>query len=186
MSELSVGQLRGLTVNSNVISVPSGHTLYAPGHVVQVVQGVKTDTLATSTVNTWLATGITATITPKFSSSKILVTTHIQIGGNGGTSFDAGFGLFRNNSQIALPSSYGSRLPIIAPWGQRADSLYEMSTVSGEFLDSPNSTSALTYDIRGYIAANAYAHYINRTGSDSDAIGDTRGISVITLMEIAQ
>lgn len=36
MSELSVGQLKGLTVNSNLITVPSGHKLAAPGHVVQV------------------------------------------------------------------------------------------------------------------------------------------------------
>lgn len=36
MSELSVGQLKGLTANSNLITVPSGHKLVAPGHVVQV------------------------------------------------------------------------------------------------------------------------------------------------------
>jgi hypothetical protein len=171
---------------TNITDTSGSGSAYAKGHVVQVVQGVKTDTLVTSTVNTWLATGITATITPKFSSSKILVTTHIQIGGNGGNSYNAGFGLFRDNSQIALPTSYGSRLPIIAPWGQRADSNFEMSTVSGEFLDSPNSTSALTYDIRGYIANESFPHYINRTGADADAVSDTRGVSTITLMEIAQ
>ena len=37
MSELTVGQLKGLTVNNNVISIPTGHTLYAPGSIVQVI-----------------------------------------------------------------------------------------------------------------------------------------------------
>jgi hypothetical protein len=73
MSELSVGQLRGLTVNSNVITVPSGHKLYAPGHVVQVVSVSKTDAFTMSSGAFSTVTGLTASITPTSSSSKILV-----------------------------------------------------------------------------------------------------------------
>ena len=36
MSELSVGQLKGLPANGNKITSPAGHSLYAPGHVIQV------------------------------------------------------------------------------------------------------------------------------------------------------
>lgn len=38
MSELSVGQLKGLTVNNNTITVPSGHRLVQSGMTVQTVQ----------------------------------------------------------------------------------------------------------------------------------------------------
>lgn len=38
MSELSVGQLKGLTVNNNTITVPSGHKLVQSGMTVQTVQ----------------------------------------------------------------------------------------------------------------------------------------------------
>lgn len=61
-STLSVTTLQGLTSGSdaNKIYVPSGHTLYAPGHVLQVVQGIGTSiTVATSTATTIVQANIT-------------------------------------------------------------------------------------------------------------------------------
>ena len=60
-----------------------------------------------------------------------------------------------------------------------------MTSVSNSYLDSPATTSALTYSLRAY-QTNTNAHYINRTGSDADGIGDNRTVSTITLMEVAQ
>ncbi len=70
MSELSVGQLKGLTVNNNVITVPSGHTLYAPGHVIQVQEfrgGVELTTTG-PTVDI-----INASITTKSTNSRLYI-----------------------------------------------------------------------------------------------------------------
>ena len=44
MSTLSVDNFQGLT--SNVITMASGQILYAPGHVIQLQQTVKTDTFS--------------------------------------------------------------------------------------------------------------------------------------------
>jgi hypothetical protein len=72
MSELTVGQLRGLTINNNIVTVPSGHKLYAPGHVLQVVTAT-TATPVSTTSGTFISAGLSASITPTFASSRIVV-----------------------------------------------------------------------------------------------------------------
>lgn len=184
MSELAVGQLKGLLANSNKITVPSGHTLYAPGHIIQVVQGVLTSPVTFTTANSWTSVGISASITPKFSTSKILISVHIGIGANAaGDNYDSAFGLFRSGTQIALPDA-NSQLSSFLPFGVRGFSQYEMTTVSNSYLDSPAMTSSITYDVRAF-STNGNAKYINRTGSDAAGNNDNRMISTITLMEVA-
>jgi hypothetical protein len=156
------------------------------GTVLQVVQGVLATPVTFTSSGSWVSVGISATITPKFTSSKILVEVDVCVGSNGGSSYDSGFGLFRNGTQVALPTSPGSRMPSILPFADRNQSQYEMVTANNSFLDSPSSISALTYDLRAYSHANTNAKYINRTGADSDGFGDNRMISTITLTEIAQ
>ena len=69
MSELFVNKIQSHTDANNHIEVASGHVLYAPGHVVQVVQASMGDRLALSTGGNWTAvTGFTASITPKSSN----------------------------------------------------------------------------------------------------------------------
>ena len=158
-----------------------------PGSIVQVVQGVLADPVVFTTANAWTSVGISASITPKFINSKIMVSIHIGIGTNSTSqSYDAAFGLFRNNVQIALPNGpYGVRTPSILPFGDRASGTNEMTTVSNQYLDSPASLSQLTYDVRAF-SSNSYTHFINRTGADADQNYDNRMISTITLMEVAQ
>jgi hypothetical protein len=156
------------------------------GTVLQVVQGVLTTPVTFTSSGSWVSVGINATITPKFISSKVLVELNVCVGSNGSSSFDSGFGLFRNGTQIALPTNPGSRMPSILPFADRNQSQFEMVTANNSFLDTPLSTVALTYDLRAYSQSNTNAKYINRTGADSDGFGDNRMISTITLTEIAQ
>jgi hypothetical protein len=164
------------------------NTLGQPfGTVLQVVQAVLSNPVVITTANAWTTFGLSATITPKFINSDILITVHVGLGSNGGNSFDGGLGLFRNNIeyQFANYPTLGGRLNTFLPFIDRNQSLYEMTTVSNSYLDSPATTSAVTYDIRAY-QTNTNPHYINRTGADSVGLGDNRMISTITLMEIAQ
>ena len=156
------------------------------GSVLQVVQGVLSTPVTFTSSGSWVSVGINATITPKFIESKILVELNVCVGSNGSTSYDSGFGLFRNGTQIALPTSPGSRMQSILPFADRVQSQYEMVTANNSFLDAPASIVALTYDLRAYSSGNTNAKYINRTGADSDGLGDNRMISTITLTEIAQ
>jgi hypothetical protein len=51
------------------------------------------------------------------------------------------------------------------------------------YLDSPATTSAITYGVQ--VSSLSTGTYINRTGSDTDAADMYRGVSYITVMEIA-
>jgi hypothetical protein len=59
-----------------------------------------------------------------------------------------------------------------------------MNPLTMNFLDSPATTSAVTYKIQ--VSGNAASTVaINRAVSDGDANTTQRGISTITLMEVA-
>ncbi len=155
------------------------------GTILQVVQGVLASPVTFTTANSWTSVGLSATITPKFSTSKILISVHVGIGANAaGDQYDSAFGLFRNGTQIALPAA-NSQLSSFLPFGVRGFSQYEMTTVSNSYLDSPTTISSMTYDLRAF-STNGNAKYINRTGSDAAGNGDNRMISTVTLMEVAQ
>jgi hypothetical protein len=74
---LTVQNLQGPTsgANANKVIIPSGHTLAAEGHVVQVQTGVKRGVVSTSS-SSYVASGLGVSITPKFSNSKLLVGIH--------------------------------------------------------------------------------------------------------------
>jgi hypothetical protein len=182
MSELSIGQLRGLTVNSNTVTVPAGHTLYAPGHVIQIVQVVKPDTFSTSSTSFTDVTGLSASITPKNANSKVLVLANVLIGYNTGQTPQVTLTDGANNN-LVLPTTPGSRTPTFS--GIYANNAGWMLSQGFNLLHSPSTTSSFTYKIR--IRANAgVAQYINRSGDDTDGASFGRGVSTITLMEIAQ
>ena len=74
-SELSVQTIKGPTSggNANKILVPTGHTLIAPGHVIQVAQYTSATNVANNTTSVVQAME-TGTFTLKNSSNKVLVT----------------------------------------------------------------------------------------------------------------
>ena len=75
-SELTVQTLRGPTsgANADTVLIPSGQTLHAPGHVLQVQEtfDLNSNVISISS-NSLTATGIICSITPKYSNSKILI-----------------------------------------------------------------------------------------------------------------
>ena len=179
-SKIADGTIVNNDINASA-NIPASK-LSGTGKVLQVVQGVKTDTF-TSSSNVWTdITGLSATITPTSTTSKILVIIHMTIGGNS-TSYDAATSLLRGSTHIGLPTGYGSREATIMPLNQRGQSMYEASTVSNAYLDSPNTTATTTYKMQMRAYSNT-TQYVNRTASDSNGGGDSRHISSITLMEI--
>ena len=178
MSELSIGQLRGLTVNSNTVTVPAGHTLYAPGHVIQVVSITKTDTFSTSSTSFVDITGLSVSVTPKSTSSKILIVVGITgIGTDVASSGATGFVLVRNSTNIAQATT-GS-LPFTGQLSNRllGGTAFTLNSAISH-LDSPATTSSITYKIQGRAAAGTL-----RINTDPDGITT---VSTITVMEIAQ
>ena len=172
MSSLTVQNIQGSASSSNTINVASGHVLNAPGHVIQVVNGPANAARLTSTSTSYVDTPITATITPKFTTSKILVRfstvnlsaanvyVYLRLVRNiGGGSFDV---INANEDDTAI-GNYA------AAW----------SMIGHEVLDSPNTTSACIYKVQA--KASSGLHITGWTNNT-----DRKNMMNITLMEIAQ
>ena len=105
MSSLTTGSLRGLPVNNNIITIPSGHTLYAPGMIAQV-QYVRSDSRTTyNSAASGDGTTITAlnlNISPKFANSLLLMQWMINYEAN----HDNTFVIHRNGTLITSPVGY--------------------------------------------------------------------------------
>jgi hypothetical protein len=153
------------------------------GAVLQVVSTTKTDVF-TNAAGSWVAiTGLSASITPTSSSSKILIFASVSFGTRAASDYDVGFAIYKNASVItgATGDAAGSRTRCTFSGASRAD--YELNNGSMNYLDSPASTSAQTYAIYGRY--NGGTMYINRCYFDADDPGTERGVSTITVMEIA-
>jgi len=150
----------------------------ANGTVLQVQSGYFNST-ATISSGSFLDTGITVSITPKFSTSKILVLATIQCSGGAGSNY-VRLNLVRNSTTIAQPATSGSGQPSTAnSYVGDLGISSEVYNVSMNYLDSPATTSATTYKVQAYIATgNAYIN------TRADGIGTQ--VSSITVMEIAQ
>jgi hypothetical protein len=159
---------------------------WAPaGTVLQVQSTTLTTTFSTNSSSYTDVTGLSVSITPKFSTSKILVLLNASIAG--WNSSGNGLQLVRNSTAICIATGTG---------GQQISSLGD-SYVGGNdrvvsqalsFLDSPATTSATTYKaqaIGGSGGGGASYVYVNRDGNDAANTAHTRSTSTITVMEIA-
>lgn len=150
--------------------------------VLQVVQGTLA-TAATTTSGTLTDTGLSVSITPSSATSKILVISSVMASKSDGA-HSAYFTILRDSTNLVVPTSPGSRIARICQIpGDITGMQYYMSTLNWTWLDSPASTSALTYKVQYNV--NGGTGCINRTFWDSDLAGAARGVSTITVMEIS-
>ena len=173
-----------LRVNT-VTDVSGTGSTYAPGHVVQVVSVTKTDTFAMSSLTFADVTGLTATITPKSSTSKILVMLDIKLAADQTLVTQIQLRLRRDGTDIYLGDAAGVRTQAsfsggVVPGG------FMITQGSSTFLDSPATTSATTYSVGIRTSNNTRSIFVNRGFSDEDNVTRSRTASSLTLMEIAQ
>mgnify|MGYP001189864012 FL=1 len=148
------------------------------GGIIQVVQTVKTDTFSHNATAFADITGLSASITPKFNTSKILVDARLYLsaGSSGGTS-TAKLNLVRGSTNIGQPSGDVAHEATIHSWSSGS----YMSSVAINFLDSPSTTSATTYKVQLGADGTAATIYVNRYfGADN-----YHGISTLTLYEVS-
>jgi hypothetical protein len=181
MSELVVGSLKGLAANNFVIEVASGSQLVQPGAILQVVQTVKTDTFTLSAGSFQDVTGFSATITPSSTSSKILVA--VNLTGRPDTAGSILAKLIRDSTDIFIGDAASGFTQ--ATTGGYYTSFTTFQTPIN-YLDSPATTSAITYKVA--VKATSSTFVINRNGIFSGGFQygeDSRLASSITLMEVA-
>jgi hypothetical protein len=186
------GILKVDTIQKNDGTVPTAADLglNITGSVLQVVQ-TRYKTANTFAVNAFTDTGLAASITPSSSSSKILVTGYMMGAANEGGQEGNLFRLYRNTGSgdahvsDADGAAVSNRIGVFSQMPAFTGDNESLSTVPYDYLDSPNTTSAITYKIycRGY--SSGYPVYINRSLSDIDRNFNNRGVCVMTLMEIA-
>jgi hypothetical protein len=168
--------------------IPSGAS---GGGIIQVVFVEKSDAESlTSNSTPQLIPGLSATITPTRSDSKILVQVvfHASIGGNYAAHYCV---LRRGGTNICIGDTAGSRtrgslaLQTATFWDDNSGANYSMGQASLNFLDSPATTSATTYGLYHADADGTNVLNVNRARTDSDSSGYIRVSSTITLMEVS-
>ncbi len=158
----------------------------ASGGIIQTKSTVKRDTFSQSLNANTISndTGLNVTITPQSASNKILILVQTTIGI--GTDDHVGFVVLRGGSLITdyYPDSPSNRTGFASGSVTKASS-YPVG-ISGNYLDSPNTTSAVTYSVRLKYGrgSNDMTVYMNRAHSDEDQIYRQRDTSNITVFEV--
>jgi hypothetical protein len=135
------------------------------GKVLQVVSAVN-DTFASTSSNTYSDTGLTQSITPSATSSKILVIISSSLGNTSGET-NSNARIMRGATEIVEYSRVSFNDAGYTPVNCQN---------SFVFLDSPSTTSATTYKLQ-YKTDAGVLRFNDYTGGDP--------ASTITLMEIA-
>ena len=184
----STGDDRVITLPTTADGTVLTTTNPKSGNILQVVQAIKTDTQSQTSTTTFLeVTGMTVSITPSSSSNKILVQGKVSIGGSSETD-RSGFRLVRtvsgSDTAIAIADAASNRARFTSgPTGSYNQYVNTVVETPFFFLDSPSTTSAVSYKIECYHAAGNL--FINRSDEDQDSANNGRGTSIIVAMEVA-
>ena len=164
---MAITRLGGANAITGVIPVANGGTgatSFAPGKVLQVVTNTHNTRFSTSSTSYVAATGYTIAITPSSTSSKvfIIVSSMMDNGASGRLAYAT---LYRGSTDIigdaegiAVNTSNGGRI-------------YTPVTLST--LDSPNTSSAVTYQVYTKCYGGAVS------------FNDSEGMAQLTAFEIA-
>jgi hypothetical protein len=149
------------------ITFPNSTVQDSAGQVLQVVNA-STQTAVTNTTTTMADTGLTATITPKFSTSLILVLiSQSTYKSPASTTNATNIKLFRGATDLG-------RIIYAQGYTNTLMELYSQATT--QYLDNPATTSATTYKTQ----------FANQVAGSLVAVQpDSNGRSTITLLEIA-
>jgi len=135
------------------------------GKIGQVVQTVSSSKIAST--STSFTDVLTVAITPTATSSKILIQ-FVGSFGNGGEDIDAFYQILRDSTALQVPYHIGD-----ADIQQtRSNNSYSCT-----LLDSPSSTSEITYKMQFKTSSNEI--FLNRNGAN-----DQCGFTTFTVMEV--
>jgi len=131
------------------------------GNVLQVVT-VNHSTVVSSTNSTFVDSGLSCAITPKFSTSKIMIL--VDQNGRIETSTWMGYRILRDTTEIKGVGYY-----------LFDNNSTNNSSISFNFLDSPNTTSEVTYKTQ----------FMRSQGGGTVKVNDNSAPATILLIEIA-
>jgi hypothetical protein len=159
-------------VSGNVLTAAQLNDLRGAFRVLQVVSTTKDDVFTTASTSFTDITGLSLSITPSSSTSKILVISVTQGLQDSGVA-DGRIRLMRDSTAIFVGNAAEAAMGF---WGGNAGNMIQAPAL---ILDSPATTSAITYKMQCR-NNSAGTFYVNRSKNDA-----VRGASTITAMEIS-
>tara|TARA_R100000951_G_scaffold77694_1_gene65570 strand:+ start:1302 stop:1778 length:477 start_codon:yes stop_codon:yes gene_type:complete len=139
------------------------------GSVLQTIQATSTDKTTFTTTATWVDVKPTATIIPTSSSSKILVS-HTAGGMISATGVSGSLQLLRGSTAICTRARHG----------YIGSTVWSPIPFCMEYLDSPNTTSSITYKFQIRINSTGEIRHNDTLGSGVTALAS----SIVLLQEI--
>jgi len=155
------------------------------GSILQVQSVTKTDRFSTSNSSQTDVTGLSVTITPTSATTKMLLLASIGLANT--TTDDYAvyltFGLGGSTLTAATGDAEGSRRRTTTAF--RVSGNHIAMGASFNFLHDHDSSSNLTYSVQVGMDSGGGNVFINRTGADDNSAIRGRGISTLTVMEVA-
>jgi hypothetical protein len=159
-----------LTADSTQTRGLAWTTVSTTPKIGQVVQATTTTTTTSSSGTYADVTGMTATITPTLSTSKVLVTMEFDVNISGSTAFTVVSGYFQMLRGATAIGREGGPLFLINTLAGQQMTQYTRRSIT--FLDSPATTSATTYKLQIKLLSGSLV--------EANAIGT----GVVTLQEV--
>jgi hypothetical protein len=168
--------------STETVTIPS----VGVGKVLQVVQTAVTGASAYNGTDGWLGIGVlTTNITPTSSTSKILVEVSLCIGTT--TNLYGHVRMMRNGTAAGIGDSVGTyRNRASFPVSGDTHEWTKADTRVWKYLDSPNTSSQVTYSFEVHIQSGQTLKINTGGGEDEDtATTGARYVSTVTLTEVA-
>jgi len=178
-----------LDLTGKTVTLPSG----TGGKILQVKTTIyDTVTSEALTLNSHNEMPFNVTITPASTSSQILIS--VQLFGEGSDG-NVGNGMVTVNRKIGATNNYLG--PSVDPSNRNRGLGMSRASNPGDYasspdiftfnnyLDSPDTTSEITYIPTIRTGSSAFTWYYNRTANATDTVNYERGVSWITVMEVA-
>ncbi len=160
----TVSSNRTITLPDASFTVPTADTV-GTGRIIQMVQATDGSSLSTSSTS-YVDSGLTASITPGATSSKILILISMgTLGADAAGSGGAFIKFLRDSTTLIEHNTAGAH--------SMSGYIYTAGT-SFSYLDSPSSTSSLTYKIQ-----------VKSYGGEN-FVFDNASTATITLLEVSQ
>ena len=158
--------------------VPTG----GGGGIIQVKMGTLTSVF-TTTSSTMVDTGLSVSITPKFTTSKVLVIVSLGSFQNGGRLKRAMMNIVRNSTNVIVGDNRTGIECTACVCVRAADDNYAQIPLAFTALDSPATTSAVTYKVQATRGSDSQTVYLNGNQGADAYSGNTA--STITVMEVS-
>ena len=190
----TAGVVQELTVGSNLTLSAGVLNALRPLVVFTNVESIANYTLPVSRTSAVELSALTTSITPQTSSSKVLVQFNFSCevnNTNSGSQIKQAFILERvigsDVTPLGVPATPENRIYGTKVMPYDGDNATTQSNIAILFVDSPSTTSAVTYRIKAYTGPASGATqvlYLNGTINQTNADYNTRSTSQVILQEI--